>query len=514
MNSNIFTQVLTLLRVKYSERYANNLFINQPYRNTLYGIGLLLDHYNIGNECLQLQDKRVLKNSLTPIIIAYQGRFYILTSVGNKSILLLDAGGEEIELNRSEFLSQWDGIGLFIFPNKNSMEPDYKKHNAHDKVLNLKNLVLLVSSITLVLLAYIHNLTYTTYSYSIILIPNILGTYITYLLLQEELSIKNNIADKLCSIIKEHGCEKVTKSTAASLFGIAKLSEIGFAYFNTNILALLLDVNSLPYISLFAIIVLPFTLWSIWYQKYRIKSWCTLCLITVCTLWLQAILCMILRTYQFENFNIIYFISVGISYIIGILFINKVIPFIKAKKESLIWKLEYESLKVQDKVIEAFTKDFPTYDITTDNCSSIIFGNPNSKYKITIFSNPYCQPCAKMHKRLNDIITQDVCIQYVFTSFSNQLENINKFIIAFYKKFGAEQCWKMLTDWYESGKDQNEEFFAPFDLNIERNDVTYEFHKHFSWREGKPFPGTPTILVNGKTVSSPYSVEDYLYLTK
>ena len=124
MNSNIFTQVLTLLRVKYSERYANNLFINQPYRNTLYGIGLLLDHYNIGNECLQLQDKRVLKSSLTPIIIAYQGRFYIITSVDNKSILLLDAGGEEIELNRSEFLSQWDGIGLFIFPNKNSIEPD------------------------------------------------------------------------------------------------------------------------------------------------------------------------------------------------------------------------------------------------------------------------------------------------------------------------------------------------------------------------------------------------------
>ena len=124
MNSNIFTQVLTLLRVKYSERYANNLFINQPYRNTLYGIGLLLDHYNIGNECLQLQDKGVLKSSLTPIIIAYQGRFYIITSVDNKSILLLDAGGEEIELNRSEFLSQWDGIGLFIFPNNLFVSPN------------------------------------------------------------------------------------------------------------------------------------------------------------------------------------------------------------------------------------------------------------------------------------------------------------------------------------------------------------------------------------------------------
>ncbi|WP_353957604.1 thioredoxin domain-containing protein [uncultured Parabacteroides sp.] len=30
----------------------------------------------------------------------------------------------------------------------------------------------------------------------------------------------------------------------------------------------------------------------------------------------------------------------------------------------------------------------------------ILFGNPDAKFKITIFSNPHCSPCRKMHTRV------------------------------------------------------------------------------------------------------------------
>ncbi|MCM1052071.1 MAG: hypothetical protein NC349_08925 [Paenibacillus sp.] len=515
MHSNIFTQVLSFLKVKYTERYANSLFINQPYRNTLYGIGLLLDHYNIKHECLQLKEKKnVLKNSLPPVIIAYQGRFCILSRVRGSSVILIDAEGQEIELTGVEFFAQWDGIGLFIYPSENSREPNFKKNNVSDIILNLKNALLIGCSIILIVFIYVQNFETTSVSYNAILISNILGVYITYLLLQNELLIKNNIADKLCSLIGYHSCDKVTKSEASSIFGIAKLSEIGFAYFSVNIITLLLNPNLEAYFSLFAIFVLPFTFWSIWYQKYRIKSWCVLCLMTIGVMWVQAILCVIFGMFKFENFNVKYIFVTGISYIIGILCINRIIPFIKAMRESLIWKLEYESLKVHDKVIDAFTKDMPLYKTDKDSCSSIIFGNSNSKYKITVLSNPYCQPCAKMHQRLNKIIIHDVCIQYVFTSFSPLLDNINRYIIAFYKRFGAEHCWNMLTNWYEFGKKQNEEFFESVGLNIEKSDVVDEFQKHVLWRKDKLFIGTPTILINGMILTAPYSVEDYVYVAK
>ena len=57
-------------------------------------------------------------------------------------------------------------------------------------------------------------------------------------------------ADKICSLFKQKDCNNVLETDVAKLFGVIGWSEIGFGYFLTNILLLLLFPASVTMIAL------------------------------------------------------------------------------------------------------------------------------------------------------------------------------------------------------------------------------------------------------------------------
>lgn len=183
-----------------------------------------------------------------------------------------------------------------------------------------------------------------------------------------------------------------------------------------------------------------------------------------------------------------------------------------SRQDAFFWKQEFVNLKVQEEVIQSFQQKMPYYDTSVENCSCMVFGNPLALRNITVFSNPYCNPCAKMHDRIKDLPNDNVSITYVMTFFSEKLSDINRLFIAAYLQLGADVTWNLLTEWYSTGKSQGANFFKPFNLNINNERVVKEFSKQLCWRENKPFHGTPTILVNGRELNGPYEVEDYIYM--
>lgn len=89
MVNNIFTRLLKILNIPHTEQYANESFRLQPYRNTMFGLMLLLNKYKIPNECVQFTDKNTISNDLTPMIIALNGRFIILNQITSKTIIMV-----------------------------------------------------------------------------------------------------------------------------------------------------------------------------------------------------------------------------------------------------------------------------------------------------------------------------------------------------------------------------------------------------------------------------------------
>lgn len=65
-----------------------------------------------------------------------------------------------------------------------------------------------------------------------------------------------------------------------------------------------------------------------------------------------------------------------------------------------------------------------------------------------MFSNPHCEPCGRMHKRLRELqkkLEDKACIQYIFSSFGGDLDQSNKFLISAYQNNTIENSKKFMT---------------------------------------------------------------------
>ena len=140
-------------------------------------------------------------------------------------------------------------------------------------------------------------------------------------------------------------------------------------------------------------------------------------------------------------------------------------------------------MKADEDIFKALLKKQPYHD-TTD-CDSIIrFGNPKSTLRLTVFSNPYCSPCTGMHKRLEKLLQQvenNISVQYILSSFGENLNPTNKYLFAACLKDKTGSTMQILSDWFEQGRPQKDDYFKDMGLNIERPDIEAEFAKHKAW---------------------------------
>ena len=128
-------------------------------------------------------------------------------------------------------------------------------------------------------------------------------------------------------------------------------------------------------------------------------------------------------------------------------------------------------------------------------------------------SNPYCQPCAEMHKYLQRLLDVGCQIQYVFSYFSEELSDVNKLLIAAYFEYGTQKAWRVFSDWYAGGKDKQAKFFNK-ELEVNNPLVKEEYERHEMWKKATGFSATPTLLLNGKMLPSIYDVKDIVFMVE
>ena len=523
---NTFVTFLDLLGVKHTKSYANQYFNEHPHKYNLFGLSKMLLDYGIDNVATRIPDKENNISEIeTPFIAQFSGDFVGVYQINSSNVTFIWRGINHV-LPIAKFVEAWTGIVLLAGSSEKSIEPDYNKHRKTDLMNLLKKTAFFSSCGLIALFAYIRHVYYINVGISILLILNAIGLYISWLLLQKQMHVENQYADKICSLFKQKDCNNVLESDSAKLFGMFSWSEIGFGYFLTNFILLLLSPAFFATIALFNVFTLPFTAWSIWFQRFKAKQWCMLCLSVVVLLWAIFIIdcfgCFIQipafsnreNDFQFSIF-IIQFFVVGVCYLalvlgtnlLGTKLINDI--SIPSLRQSL------NSLKSDEDVFTTLLKKQPFYE-TNDLNSVFHFGNPESKLKLTVLSNPYCNPCAKLHKRIEELMQQvnnEVSVQYMLSSFRENLNSTNRYLIAACLKNEPGVIIQILSDWFEKGKALKDDYFKGFDLNLDNPAIEVEFRKHESWRKKSQIRGTPTVLVNGYKMPENYTVEDLRYFT-
>lgn len=506
---NILTLLLSLLRIKYTKSYSEKLYNEHPYKDNLLGISKMLSKYGIKSKGLKLADNEALLSLDVPMVTIYNNQFIIIYKISQDTVYYI-LKGEEKEIKLEDFFTNWTNVTLVIEADENSIEPDYSAHLKEEVFKVLQKPLLITTCILSGSILYVMNQFFNSVWISLLIILNTLGVYVSYLLLLKQLHIHSTAADKVCLSLKNGNCNSVLDSSTSKLLGTFSWSEIGFSYFISNIIIILLFPRFINLIVLINIIALPYSFWSVWYQKFKVKQWCVLCLMVQALLWAIFIANLSFQSIQVPDLTLTEVSFVSCVFII--LLIGTHIFISKTGKEKVSIKIvqEMNNFKMNDGIFTLLLKSQPYYPVDK-SVSKILFGNTQSNNLITIVTNPYCNACALMHKKIIELmkrIEHKVCVQYIISTFSPTLEFTEKFLIGAYFQNNPENINKIYNDWFEKGKSFPMKFINYYDINIENNDVNDEIEKHKSWISGTKINATPTVLVNGFQLPNIYKIDD------
>lgn len=513
---NVLTSMLTLLNVKHTERFSNKYFNEHPHKYNLFGLSKMLSDYGVDNAGVKIENKTEdIMNIETPFVAHMGGDFVLVYNVSDKDVKYRN-GNLKINVSQETFCNSWTGIVLLVDANRDSIEPNYKE-NWRKELLQLGlKFSLILAIFLLLIIIFINNHSYSNIGLSISLVINIIGAYTGFLLVQKQLKIHSSYSDKICSLFKQADCNNILESDAAKLWGVFGWSEIGFSYFLSNIIILVFVPHLIPYYTIINICTLPYTVWSISYQKFKAKQWCILCLIVQLILWSIFVVNLIFQFIQtpvFDLLNIIVLISI---YLISFLTITLLIPYLSEQSKIENITQEINSLKANDKILTLLLKEQPHYSCDKST-SNILFGNPDADILITILTNPHCNPCAKMHNRIEKLFKSgisNICIQYIFSSFDPSLDISNKFLITVYQNKNEDEILSIYNRWFTEGKSDKETFFKEFSFDLAAQNVDNEFKKHLQWKSETKLTATPTILINGYKLPDNYQIEDLKYISE
>ena len=512
VEKNIFVMFLKVLNVKYTNDFSSKYFEEHPYKNSLYGLSKMLTVYGIDNVALRFDQK---ENSQvlalpTPFVAHTYGDFILVHKITPSSVYYY-WNGKNISVTLEQFIKIWSGVVLLAEVDKDSIEPDYQNHLKKVLYKNVLDALLKFFLLLLFVVIYIQQELYVDYKSNLFLIINMLGVFVSSLLLSKQIYRHSQYGDKICTLFKQSDCNNILDTKASKLWGTnISWSEIGTSYFISNILVLFFATSLLPYVYLINMVILPYSFWSVWYQKVRQRQWCMLCLLVQVIIWILFLCNLLLGEISWFAFSLHEIILIACIYLISLMSLNRLSYLLSDNNKigQIIQKMN--SLKAKENVFLALLKSEQRFDVSKD-VSHIIWGNPLSDFQITVLTNPYCNPCSVVHKQLSDfLITADnskFFVQYIFSSFNHELKDTNRYLISAYLNNELDIASEIIHDWYRSGKKMKENFFVKYGVLIdEKSEREYESHEKWILETG--LNETPTILINGYKLPSDYKVND------
>jgi len=511
-SQNILSIYLDLLQVKHTKEYSSRYYEEHPHKNDLYGLSKMLSHYGVESLALRL-DKSItaLQELETPYIAHIKNDFGVISEVSSQKVHYYYQGKKH-SVTHEEFLRIWSGNVLVGEADENSIEPDYKANRKKELIETGEKFSL---ALAVVLIFGIFGLTtrfYTGIGLITALLINVLGLYISYLLILKQLKISSHYADKICSLFQQGDCNNILETDAAKFFGVFSWSEIGLGYFFTNIVLIICLPDLFPYLALINMFALPYTVWSIWYQKQVAKQWCPLCLLVQGTLWLLFLNNLLFGLITMPEFAISSIVLIGCLYAVPILLLNLFIPRLADSTKLQQVTRELNSVKADENLFAGSLKSQPNYELNRK--IGLLFGNPNAKHVITVVTNPHCNPCKKMHNRIEDLLSRTnngYCIQYMLTSFGKELEDSSKLFIAMYQKKDRQGFLLFLHDWYKTGMNNRLEFYEKYPFDKEDEALQTAFNHQEEWKLKTDIHATPTLLFDGYKLPDKYKIEDLAF---
>lgn len=331
VNTTILSDFLTAAGVRHTVAYTDAQFRAMPFQ-TMFGLKKLLADYGVDAAGIELADKTQAALLPVPFIAQTPRGYVIVTSIAGGKVSYISQSETEVA-DAVQFEESMSGKVLVAVVNPGAGEPDYDSHRFSDAANKAKKWVLAAGVVLLMAYLFVSNGLYRHVSMWLLALIDMAGVYITWLLVQKSAHIKNRHADAVCSVVEAGGCDDVLNMSASKFFGIFGWSEVGLSYFGVSLGCLLMFPQYTGYLALCNVLCLPFSFWSVWYQKYKAKTWCTLCLCVQSMLWL-LFFCYLGGGWLGDALPLrIEFFVLGLTYLTVMLGLNALMPLLDRQKK-------------------------------------------------------------------------------------------------------------------------------------------------------------------------------------
>lgn len=333
--ASLLSDFLTALGVPHTEEYTDASFASMPFKS-LFGFSRQLKAYGVDSVGVRWSDKSALTSIPVPFLAQLQDAFVIVNGIAaDGTVSYRCAHKGNTSLPAADFERKWTGVALLAYPSDSSCEPGLSKHRFTEFTDIAKKWILIACAVIMLTAAIISSGIYDSVAAVCLLLVDVGGLGVTWLLLLKSLKVSSRSADRICGILQDHGCDTVLEQKASTFFGIFSWSEVGFSYFTVSTLVLLIFPSAAGWLALVNLCCLPFSFWSIWYQKCRIHSWCTLCVITQALLWLQAGCYLWVGAWHNVFPLNVNFITLLAAYGASLMACNRIMNFIKRRSGAL-----------------------------------------------------------------------------------------------------------------------------------------------------------------------------------
>jgi uncharacterized membrane protein len=475
-----------------------------------------LDEWRIGNLSVKLEANQLQEIPYPAIahLSKNGGHFVVLQKLEQDTLHYIDPDVGLIKESLRDFEKKWSGVALLVEITEKSGEEGYHEKRKHELFIKYSNyLVWLLVGVLLVIPTLLFPL-YILPSYFL----KIVGGGFCFLLLQKQFGSSSKAVAAFCTMGSKSNCDAVIHSAGAKLFGIVSLSELGVIYFIgallVNMLSAFAGISPNGFTAVFGIVLLPFTLVSVYYQWRVVKAWCPLCLAVMLIVWLE-----VFAVYPWAAFS---FSSTAV--IISVISFSLPVVFWLAVRERFIDSFRIPNLERSlsrftnsERIFQTLLANQPTVDLENFEYE-ISIGNNDAPVTITLVSNPACGPCAVAHAAVEDLLLRfedRIKVNFRFTFNLNEPDSESTRMVRHVIALSLSDqtfCLKALSDWFLlGGKMDLGNWLAKYPvpaLNEEMAKVDSILEQQANWFKNAHITSTPTLLINGKKYPEEYTMGD------
>jgi len=528
-------RILKKYKIPATKEKIEETLLSHPDFPSLLSVSEALLEWGLKSEALLGHVEELSKAELLGIVHMNDDRFLILTEIDKDFVGLIDWKNNYYCYTFREFQQAWTGVILKISPGIQTGEWNYKRNKRDEVFANTRQFslfVVLPLMLFFILLTGIEEESVFSV-YTGILATKFLGLFLTILLGLSHTG-HENLLNKSCTTDPKSRCSLVINSPAGHILGIP-IADIGLLYFSGGLIAIvfsqILGVMA-PNIYLLGIvnsIILPFTLFSIFYQGFILHTFCWMCTSVQILLWVEFLLFNIFHNRYLDNLSLSSFIPLIFGFSTALIIWSS-LRFVLSefgKKKRL--ENELSRLKRGSSYIDLILNESPQFN-RGQFSFDIVLGAKNAEIDVTLVIKPLCRYCKDSIEQLFRLIQFSENRIKGIVRFQFNLEQVNstksqkyrsyKFIIQALSLAQAgdqEKLILLFKGWFSGayrfkGKKVElwlEEFTKPNQIQVQDAEVALK--SQYAWSMKYLQATVPAILINHKLVPSHLELEDLKY---